>query len=302
VTANLSVVLVAYDMARELPRTLTTLGTHFQRGCEEIDYEVIVVDNGSPDPVDPALMDLVPRGRLIRLDPAPGSPARAANIGIEAAAGDVIGVMIDGARMVSPGLVAGAASAASLGPRVMTTTMAFHLGSEAQMTASAKGYDQAEEDALLDTVDWPRDGYELFSIATFAGSSARGLFGPMGESNGLFMTAARWAELDGFDEIFDRPGGGLVNHDLFRRACESPGAELVVLIGEGTFHQFHGGAATGGKAVRAELWAEYARLRGRDFEPPVLSPRFLGSVAPQVMPHVRASVEWWERESRRHAT
>ncbi len=84
----------------------------------------------------------------------------------------------------------------------------------------------------------------------------------MGESNALFMSASLWSELDGFDEIFDRPGGGLVNHDLFRRACELPDVELVVLLGEGTFHQFHGGAATGGQALRDELWGEYERLRG----------------------------------------
>ena len=293
VNVHVSVVVVVWDMARELPRTLATLAAGSQRG--DVSYEVIVVDNGSPDPVDADLLDLVPNGRLIRLDPAPPSPARAANVGIDAASGDIIGVMIDGARMVSPGLVAGAAEALRLGPDVIAATLAFHLGSEPQMIAASKGYDQAAEDALLDTVDWRADGYELFSISTFAGSSARGWFGPMGESNALFMTADRWRELDGFDEVFDRAGGGLVNHDLFRRACERPGADLVVLLGEGTFHQFHGGAATGGRAVRDELWSEYKGIRGREFEPPALSPRFLGSVVPQAMTHVRASLEWWER-------
>ncbi|MEQ8841478.1 MAG: glycosyltransferase [Acidimicrobiales bacterium] len=299
-----SVVVVVWDMARELPRTLATLATGAQHGAagnRRVDYEVIVVDNGSPEPVDESLMDLVPNGRLIRLDPAPASPARAANLGIEAAQGAVVGVMIDGARMVSPGLVAGVADAISIGPHVVAATLAFHLGDEPQMTAAAKGYDQAVEDALLETVDWRRDGYELFSISTFAGSSARGWFGPMGESNAVFMTAERWRELGGFDEVFDRAGGGLVNHDLFRRACEWPGAELVVLLGEGTFHQFHGGAATGGTAVRDELWAEYAAHRGRVFEPPTLSPRFLGAVPPQAMRHLRASLEWWERQSTPHA-
>jgi len=292
VNVALSVVVVVWDMARELPRTLATLAAEYQRG--DVDYEVIVVDNGSPQPVDAALLDLVPNGRLIRLDPAPSSPARAANEGIAAASGEIVGVMIDGARMLTPGVIAGAHAAAALGPNVISATLAFHLGSEPQMTAAATGYDQQVEDALLDSVDWQSDGYELFSIGTFAGSSARGWFGPMGESNALFMTAARWNEIGGFDEIFDRAGGGLVNHDLYRRACESPDAELVVLLGEGSFHQFHGGAATGGRAVRDELWAEYAGLRRREFEPPALVPRFLGAIPPAAMPHIRRSLEWWE--------
>lgn len=294
-----SVVVVVWDMARELPRTLATLATDYQHG--DVDYEVIVVDNGSPEPVDESVLDQVPHGRLIRIDPAPPSPARAANVGISAAAGDIVGVMIDGARMLSPGVIAGARAAAGLGPRVVAATLAFHLGSESQMVAAAKGYDQQVEDALLETVDWRGDGYELFSISTFAGSSARGWFGPMGESNALFLRADHWSSLGGFDEGFDRAGGGLVNHDLYRRACESAGAELVVLLGEGSFHQFHGGAATSGQAVRDELWSEYARRRGREFEPPSLPPRFLGSVPPSAMGHLRASLEWWERNRATHA-
>ncbi|MEZ5167469.1 MAG: hypothetical protein R2695_13615 [Acidimicrobiales bacterium] len=205
-TPALSIVVVAYDMARELPRTLHTLGRGAQRG--EVDYEVIVVDNGSPVPVDPELLDLVPRGRLVRLDPAPPSPARAANEGIAAAGGATVGVLIDGARMASPGLVQAAARATTLGPRVIATTLAFHLGDEVQMTAVANGYDQATEDALLDSVDWRTDGYELFRISTFAASSARGWFGPMGESNALFMSRALWQEVGGFDESFDRLEAG----------------------------------------------------------------------------------------------
>ena len=36
------------------------------------------------------------------------------------------------------------------------------------------GYDQQEEDRLLDSVDWTHDGYRLFDISVLAGSSAGG--------------------------------------------------------------------------------------------------------------------------------
>lgn len=287
---DLSIVVVSYDMHRELPRTLATLSLPYQRG--DVDYEVIVVDNGSPEPVAVGLLDDVPGGRLIRLDPASPSPARAANIGIEKAGSSLIGVLIDGARMVSPGLASAAVRAAGLGERIIVATPAYHLGQEPQMAAAAKGYDQAAEDQLLATVDWRADGEELFTICALAGSSARGWFGPMGESNALFMSRSLWTELGGFDEQFDRPGGGLVNHDLYRRACESHDAELVVLLGEGTFHQYHAGAATSGRASRQELWEEYEAIRGRPYEPPTLEPLHLGTVPERALPHLEASVAW----------
>ena len=295
---DLSVVVVAYDMARELPRTLTTLSRDYQRNAPE--YEVIVVDNGSPDPVDESLLDLVPAGRLLRVDPAPPSPARAANIGVREARAPVIGLLNDGARMASPGLLSNALRASRLGPRTVVATPSYHLGREVQMVAAAHGYDQRVEDELLDSVDWRSDGEVLFTISCLAASSARGWFGPMGETNALFLHRPLWDELGGCDEVFARPGGGLVNHDLYRRACEAPGAASVVLIGEGTFHQFHGGASTGGGASRDELWDEYETIRGRTFEPPGPTPTLFGRVPAPALPHLESSVAWLRQDLMRH--
>ena len=47
--------------------------------------------------------------------------------------------------------------------------------------------------------------------------------------------------LGGYDERFDQEGGGFLNMDTYIRACEMPDSELVMLLGEGTFHQLHGG-------------------------------------------------------------
>src|SRR3954447_8216247 len=100
---SLSVVVVAYDMARELPRTLKTLATPYQREISSIEYEVIVVDNGSPKPFSASILDGAPDSwRSLRLDPAPAAPAHAANVGIDASASDFVGLLIDGARMASP--------------------------------------------------------------------------------------------------------------------------------------------------------------------------------------------------------
>ncbi len=291
---DLSIVVVAYDMARELPRTLATLSPAYQRAVDDLNYEVVVVDNGSPAPVSVDPSD--PHLRLHRIDDAPPSPVRAANTGIDLAAGSAVGLWIDGARMASPGLIAKAAATLGTGPRVIVATMAMHLGPAPQMQSAANGYDQGAEDELLASIDWAADGYDLFTISVLAGSSLRGWFGPMGETNSLFLGRQLWDELGGLDPAFARPGGGLANHDLFRRACDLPDTTLVVLHGEATFHQFHGGAATSGQASRDELWAEYESIRGVPYEPPARDREYFGAPCPQAMVHLRQSIDWYDRD------
>lgn len=286
----LSVVVVTYAMERELPRTLATLDPRHQIGIAAEDYEVVVVDNGSPRPVDPAVVERFSGTlRVLRLDPAPPSPARAANAGIDAADGDLVGLIVDGARMASPGLLAHALLAARLATRPVVTASAYHLGAVPHGRAHEVGYDQTEEDRLLAGSGWEDDGYRLFGVSTFARSSWRGVFGPMGESSSLFLPAALWGELGGLDERFDRPGGGLVNHDLYRRACALTAVRLVHLLGEGTFHQYHGGATTSRPSGWDELHAEYQVIRGHRFRPPEITPLVLGAVPPAALPHVEAS-------------
>src|ERR1700733_15055617 len=97
---ELSVVVVVHNMAREAPRTLYSLSAKYQRNIAAEDYEVIVVDNGSTPPLDAKVLDgLAGHFRLLRVDPAPPSPAAAVNRGLAEARGKIIGVMVDGARM-----------------------------------------------------------------------------------------------------------------------------------------------------------------------------------------------------------
>jgi hypothetical protein len=284
---GLSVVVVAYDMERELPRSLGTLAPPYQRDLAAGVHEVIVVDNGSPVALVPR--ESRPHEHWSRLDPAPPSPVRAANAGIGLADAELIGLVVDGARLASPGLLATALAAGRVAERTVITAPAYHLGRFTHMEAAAEGYDQAEEDRLLAASGWEADGYELFSISTLAASSGRGWFGPMGESSSLFMPRGLWDELGGLDEGFELPGGGLANHDLYRRACEAPGVQLVVLPGEGTFHQIHGGAATSRRYTWEEMHDEYRAIRGQPYKPPANRPIYFGMIPAQALPHAERS-------------
>src|SRR3954470_6507379 len=158
----ISVVVIVYNIPREAPRRLFSLSASYQRHIPADNYEVIVIDNGSNPPFDPRILeDLNGNFRLIRIDPALPSPAMAINRGLREACGRVIGVMIDGARLVTPGLLHFARHGSSLYPRAVVATLGWYLGSDIQNMAAEAGYHQAREDELLRSIDWPLDGYRL---------------------------------------------------------------------------------------------------------------------------------------------
>jgi len=291
---RLSVIIVAYNMARELPRTIRSLAPPMQSGVQESDYELIVVDNGSSAPFDAeACCRWFPRLRVERVAAPSPSPVAAVNLGLTRAAADLIGVWIDGARLASPGLLAGALAAAKLHPRPVTGTLGFHLGPRLQWESITEGYNQDREDALLASVDWTADGYRLFDISCFAGSSFGGWFRPIAESNALFLTRAHWDELAGYDPSFQMPGGGLANLDAWRRACTAPDTQVILLLGEGTFHQIHGGAATNAPQPLYPVFdEEYRRIRGAPYQTPEIAPILLGRVSPAVLPTIAWSAAY----------
>lgn len=279
---DLSIIVVVYNMPREAPRTLHSLSRHYQRDIQSLNYEVIVVDNGSAQPLPPALLsELGPEFRYLPFDRPCPSPAAAINAAADSARGRLLGVMIDGARILTPGVLAGAARAAHLAEHPVIYTLAWHLGHDLQSRAATTGYDQAAEDQLLDSIAWPADGYRLFDIATQAPNSNRGWLFPPGESNCLFVRSDDFQELGGYDEAFDSPGGGLVNQDFFHRAVEMPGAVPIALLGEGSFHQLHGGIISGADPTAGEerftvFKQQYERLRGKPFGRPVFTPLLVG--------------------------
>lgn len=239
-----------------------------QRGLIQDDYEVIVVDNASSKPFDRAQCQAICSNiKFVYTDTDSVSPAEAINIGIAQAKGELVCVMIDGARMASPGLLATALDAARAHPNAAIGTLAFHLGNSVQMKSVKEGYNQLIEDQLLRTVPWENDGYSLFDISVYAGSSKSGWFSVPDETNALFMRKALWQKLGGYEERFQQPGGGMVNLDTWHRACHHPDTHVIILLGEATFHQFHGGVATNALKSNYEAYhKEYERIRGQQYE------------------------------------
>lgn len=257
--ADLSIVVVFYDMRRVAERTLFTLSSAYQRGVEPDQYRVIAIDNGSTHPLDPGFVESFgPNFTHRRFASGSRSPAAAVNFGVGEADTENVAVIVDGARMLSPGLVALTRHALALSDTAFVGSLAFLLD-------PPSGSGSEAEDRLLEQVDWRSNGYRLFEHARVAKSSAFGFLGGLPPELSFFaMRREEFVAIGGLDERFAEPGGGLVNHDFRERAVETGRFDFTMLLGEGSFHQEHGGVTTGGNdgAWKKRFAAEYLSLKG----------------------------------------
>jgi cephalosporin hydroxylase/glycosyltransferase involved in cell wall biosynthesis len=295
----LSVVVVFYNMRREAIRTLQSLARSYQRGVEDLDYEVLVIDNGSDRDqrlTDELVTGFGPEFRLLDLDGEPHpSPTAALNAGIAAARGEALALMIDGAHVLTPGVLSFGIKALSTYAPAVVATQQWYLGPGQQGDALHAGYDQRVEDRLFDSIGWPVDGYRLFEIGHFIGE--RDWFDGIVESNCLFVPRKLLEQFGAFDEAFSMPGGGYANLDLFERLALSPGVTPASILGEGTFHQFHGGTTTNvaDGAVRRERVVSYRRhfeeLRGRRLAGLDRAVHYVGAMATKAARRTRSRRE-----------
>jgi len=284
---KLTIVVICFNMQREAQRTLYSLSCDYQRGVSPSEYQVIVIDNNSSSPLNREFVEGFGENFEYHFfNTKSVSPAEAINFGADLAKGKMLSCIVDGARILSPGVVQNSLLAAETFDNPLVMTLAWHLGPKEQNFSMLEGYDQAEEDQLLASVNWQDDGYKLFDVSTQASSSKVGIKGGIPEELSYFtIKKSLFLELGGFCDQFQSPGGGLINHDFLQRAMRVDELDLVMLVGEGSFHQFHGGIATNAKPEN-NPWAlfaqEYLNIRGAEFklltQPASTDINYIGSI------------------------
>jgi len=282
---KLSIVVIFYDMPREAERTLLSLSARYQEKVDASDWEVIAIDNGSNRPIGEKIVKKFgEHWTYIYNDTSSASPCAAINSGVKRASGEYVAISIDGARMMSPGMLFYMLTSLALFEHSLVCSLAWHLGPKVQNVAVEEGYNQKIEDQLLERIGWLGSGYELFSISSLAPSSGRGFFDGITESGFFALSVSDFWRLGGYDERFLAPGGGRANIDFYKRAAECPQMAVVHLLGEGTFHQVHGGVTTNVPRhmhPRRKNLQEYERIRGEPYKKPEPKVTFIGHMPAQ---------------------
>jgi len=282
---DLSIIVIFYNMRREAGRTLRSLTQAYQQNADKLSYEVIAIDNGSTQPLDQAWVESLGKNfRYVYFDAHTPSPCQALNYGEKIAAGRLISMCIDGARIFSPGILYYSTHAARIYDNPFIYTLGMHIGHKPQPSLAEENYSRADEDALMATVDWEQNGYSLFDISSLALSSGQGYFSNLAESNCITMLRSTYRKMGGFDERFQSAGGGLTNLDFFNRANMISDINPIMLLGEATFHQFHGGTATN-VPPKDHPWAkmaeEYHNIHGKPYKPSSRTPTYFGDIHPK---------------------
>ena len=297
--ARLAVVACFFNNRREARNTLFSLTPGYQ-GVDAESYEVIALDNGSPEPLDER--EVRGFGENFRhrfVATSSKSPAAAINAAVRESDAERVMVLIDGAHILTPGVLALADEAFRRFESPFVVVPGFHLGPKRQNISMTEGYDQRAEDALLDRADWKRDGYRLFLASRAFADGGSGWFGKLFEAGCYALRKRDFLAVGGYDERFAMPGGGLVNLEFFERCLARPSLEYVMLLGEGSFHQFHGGFTTNTPMAEhpfEKCHEEYVRLMGRALARTTRRPFVMGRLPDEALAFALASANFGLRE------
>lgn len=297
---RLSVIVIAYRMRRQAMNTLYSLSCDYQQHVSPADYEVIVVENSSEENLTPAdVTALGPNFSYHRREETRPTPVYAINEAVALAQSDHLCLMIDGARMVTPRVIDYSLRALAMYPHGLVAVPGYHLGDQDQRYSSSAGHTPQAEQAMLERVDWTHHGYRLFDISVISGANTHGVFHPLMECNCLSFHRDDFAATGGADEGFQSPGGGSINLDIYRNLARLPHCQLIVLPGEGSFHQYHGGVTTREAPDLEEVWAahreEFKRVRGEYYQAVLREPVQFGSVTSHAVPFLLQSSEAAQR-------
>ena len=290
---GLSIIVIVYNMPRQAMNTLLSLALPYQKNVSADEYEVIVVENCSDNNLDAcSVAALGPQFRYFLRDEKGVSPVPAVNFAFSQCRGNQIGLIIDGARMVTPRVL----EYAMLGAKISDAS----IDHGSRLSPWVKGTRNFIYKRVIAN-NWKSKNWQKWNGRIMVIDSSNGLAGAPVTSAviynrcrnaaHLFCSADNFRSIGGADERFDQPGGGSINLYLYRKLGMLPEIQLFVLPGEGSFHQFHGGVTTqefpeddARKAVLKSFDTRLEEVWGAPFKALSREPMLLGAVTHWAQP------------------
>ena len=259
-TPELSIIVIAHNMRRQASNTVQSLSIQCQKNVSESDYEIIVVENESSNNLDEKQLKAYGGNIHYYSRKEPGkSPVHAINFALSVAKGSLIGLLIDGARMVTSRVVEYALMALRAKSNSLIAIPGYFIGPCEHHYADDYNYSEDQEIKLLESIQWQKNPYRLFNICTISAANPRGAFIPFLECNCFFTSMKNFKSIGGADEKFLLPGGGALNLHTYRKIALLPDCtHYFIAQGEGSFHQLHGGVTTSTKKDRDALLKEFS--------------------------------------------
>lgn len=295
----MTVVVNFYNNQREAKRTLYSLTHNYQNVSADL-YQVLAIDNNSTEPLgEDFVKSFGPNFRYLFYKNDLPSPCKAINYGVKISKTPYVVICIDGARILSPGILKNMIYGIKLTQNPFIYTIGLHIGCKPQKYLIEEGYNQHVEDEIIKETNWEKNGYELFNISSIAPSSKNGYFSYINESNCFLLMAREFISVGGYDERFKSIGGGYSNIELFNRLNQIKRYQNIMLLGEATFHQFHGGVVTNASyknrlPLLREMEKEYKLFVGDKIINSKVKPMYIGKVFPEY--HKNLGIEFDENE------
>ena len=266
---TLDLFIASFNMRKELNNTLDSCLPPYQENVSIADYTIYVIDNGSTDGTN--AQEIEGKSPNIKFVSSPfisHSPVPALNWAInQFASSDFIMICIDGARILSNQILAKIFAVFSIIPNAFVYTIGFHIGEKTHMELAREGFDRTDAQSLLNSLDWLEHSDLLKQNSVYAGSSHNGYFSAISESNAFALKRYDLNRVGHFNPQFLSPGGGFCNLEIFQRLTLDPHLINICLLTEGTYHQFHEGAATSNKVGHEIFQDEYRSIFGGTYKP-----------------------------------